>query len=85
MDYADSESEVQFTPIRHNLIIFNLRNSKIAKISIFELQSVYYEHSRDRKLCSSYREFIISKLNTIQILCELFHWDHRVHNKKIPY
>ena len=31
--YADSESEVQFIPPRHNLKIFSLQNCKIANIS----------------------------------------------------
>ena len=30
MDYADSESEVLFTPSRHSLMIFSVQNCKIA-------------------------------------------------------
>ena len=33
IDYTDSESEVKFTPSRHNFIILNLQFSKITKIS----------------------------------------------------
>ena len=33
IDYADSESGVQFIPPRHNLKIFTLQNCKIANIS----------------------------------------------------
>ena len=33
MNYADSESEVRFTPSRHSLMISSMQNCKIAKIS----------------------------------------------------
>ena len=60
MDYADSESEVRFTPSRHSLMIFSVQNCKIAIVN-FEKTLPYLNVIMD--YCVNFRTTVYLCLN----------------------
>ena len=63
---VDSESEVQFTPSRHNLIIFNLQSCKVTKTSKWFYRIL-------QRICVSLKtgKTVIYIKNNILLLCRL--------------